>query len=615
MASTKITTGSSFGSAIEYDEKNGKNKKDQKKIAKLPATPDEILAPGFESGRRSRLIGGNLAGSTSSEFAKQFEEIAKQRPDIKKPVHKASMSLKPGERLETHQLIEVSESYLKAMGYGNAPFLIYEHREKPHQHIHLITSKVDFNGEVVSSSFEKVRARKWANEMEEKYDLTRTPLKAREKGLSMVELAQAERKGKPPPKLLLQEIIKQALQMSKNASEFIKLLEDQNISIKARTNEKQEIIGISYGLDGQGFRASNLGTLFTWKGLQKEGLNYKYGRDYKRLEEASERASEKKSGHTKRKSDRVVVYGTQSDVGREDRGVGREKNQTDQERIIGFEEGVGHDQKGIESVSRTATTDKREIERQYGKSEESNTREFQRFGGFAGRETETLRQFGSEEIALQAETEAIASEEFTEQEYKTERIEKPTSEYETEANIPTDLTESTESIRSDGFGLLIPETQSPDITSRFRDNTDSGTVISDGSSGDYRGDNYGNTQRNLDSDPNNLCVSNNKSENDIENNSFDVFGTINLSDVSRSYDGVGRTADQYKFSSLEDLSSNFRESMNRAEETTEKVHVILEEEAEKKMLLAKEIEQKEAEELELEEQEELENERGWDMEM
>ncbi len=112
-----------------------------------------------------------------------------------------------------------------------------------------------------------------------------------------------------------------------------------------------------------------------------------------------------------------------------------------------------------------------------------------------------------------------------------------------------------------------------------------------------------------------MCLSDNKSENDIENSSFDVFSTINLSDVSRSNDGVGTTADQYKFSSLEDLSSNFKESMNRAEETTEKVHVILLEEAEKKMLLAKEIEQKEDEELELEEQEELEDERGWDKEM
>lgn len=181
------------------------------------------------------------------------------------------------------------------MGYADSPYLIAQHREKDHEHIHILTSRVDFNGNVVSNFYDQKRAREWARKIEEKYDLQHTPLKAPERGLSRVEIEQALKNKEPPPKLILQSAIKQTLATHQESSEFVEVLEKKNISILVKTNQEKEILGISFGYAGKKFKGSSLGTNFSWKGLQENGLTYEPQRDYKRLEAASRRSVEGKS--------------------------------------------------------------------------------------------------------------------------------------------------------------------------------------------------------------------------------------------------------------------------------------------------------------------------------
>lgn len=185
MATTKITKGASFKRAAEYDLTNGqKSKADRKIIAALPATPDESIVPGFKAGERARLLATNLTGETPRQLTGRFECVTAQKPAIKEPAHKVAVSAKPGEHLETHQWITVGLNYLKEMGYADSPYIIAQHREKDHEHIHILTSRVDFNGKVISDFCEQKRARKWAMSIEEKYDLQRTPKKHRRQFLA-----------------------------------------------------------------------------------------------------------------------------------------------------------------------------------------------------------------------------------------------------------------------------------------------------------------------------------------------------------------------------------------------------------------------------------------------
>ena len=158
MPTTKITKGKSFLKAVKYDLEKGTNREDQAKIAQLPATQNEAAVEGFAQGQRARLLASNVAGDSPVEIAEEFEKVAALRPGISEPVHKVSINLKPGEHLETRQWLEVGRSYLETMGYKDAPFLIAQHREKDHEHIHIVTSRVDFNGARVPDWLEKKRS-------------------------------------------------------------------------------------------------------------------------------------------------------------------------------------------------------------------------------------------------------------------------------------------------------------------------------------------------------------------------------------------------------------------------------------------------------------------------
>jgi len=73
----KITRGASFRAAMRYalDERHGLDRDHQPEI-----------------------IGGNMAGRTSAELAREFEAVRQQRPDIRKPVEHIALSLSPSDR-------------------------------------------------------------------------------------------------------------------------------------------------------------------------------------------------------------------------------------------------------------------------------------------------------------------------------------------------------------------------------------------------------------------------------------------------------------------------------------------------------------------------------------
>ncbi|MFV0389197.1 MAG: relaxase/mobilization nuclease domain-containing protein [Pyrinomonadaceae bacterium] len=291
MVTTKITKGKSFSSAVNYDLGNGLNKNDQEMIEKLPSTTGDLFAPGFKEGERARLLDTNLSGKSPKDLNSQFKKIAKSQTGVSKPVHKVSVNLKPGEHFESYDWIDVGHSYLKEMGFENSPYMIVQHREKDHEHIHILTSRVDFEGKVVSDSMERRRARSWAKSIESKYDLTKTEEKATEKAVTRTELEQAVKLKKVPARMLLQEHIKKTLMKDQTASQFINLIEERGVSVQTRIGKENKILGISFATENRAFRGSDLGAAFSWNGLLKNGLEYNYERDFEKLKEASRRGS------------------------------------------------------------------------------------------------------------------------------------------------------------------------------------------------------------------------------------------------------------------------------------------------------------------------------------
>jgi hypothetical protein len=315
-------------------------------------------------------------------------------------VHKVSINLKPDEHLETHEWIEVAESYLKEMGFENSPYLVVQHREKDHEHIHIVTSRVDFNGDVISDSFERKRVRTWANCIEEQYNLAITPEKAPQKGLTRIEIEQSIKTKQIPPKLQLQTIIGKTLEQYPETSDFINSLSQQNVSVKFRANDKKEITGVSFAVRGRAFKGTSLGTNFTWNGLQKNGLIYEPERHYARLEESIGRASRKEFAGTE-----ITVGGVRSandddPVARTDkigsRTSGRGKDEGFSASGIESANGIGQNPIGTQTISQRAGADEQFVEKSGGKVGSGNEEKLRRLGQSGGGETQATGQIESE---------------------------------------------------------------------------------------------------------------------------------------------------------------------------------------------------------------------------
>jgi len=119
------------------------------------------------------LITHNLFSASDSprDLAREFRAIAKFRADCSKPVFHASLTLTKDEHLTDEKWMDVSYDFLKKMGFENTPFALVRHADTDFDHIHIIASRVDFDGELISDSHDFRNANRACSLIEKKHGL------------------------------------------------------------------------------------------------------------------------------------------------------------------------------------------------------------------------------------------------------------------------------------------------------------------------------------------------------------------------------------------------------------------------------------------------------------
>jgi hypothetical protein len=294
----KITGGASFAGALEYLTKVKEPKlpeeKEQyrEKLKKAQQAPGEH-APPFKAGERHRVIGGNMSGLTREELAKEFAAIAGQRPDIEKPVHHVSLSVGESDRLSVEQWQEIGERYIREMGYQDAPYVVIQHRDGTHDHVHILASRVDVNGKVVSDWQSKQRAEKVLRGVERDYGLeqTKSSREVERAAPKRGELERFNRTRELSARMELQSHVDLALQDTPTATAFIERLQDSGIEVIPYLHKSGRMTGISFRKGKELMKGSDLGRGFSWPALQRRGLDYHPERDRPAVEAARERSA------------------------------------------------------------------------------------------------------------------------------------------------------------------------------------------------------------------------------------------------------------------------------------------------------------------------------------
>src|SRR6185436_917759 len=204
------------------------------------------------------LIGGTFGSHQSpSQIAHEMREVAGDR--LRKPVFHAVLSLRPGESLSNDQWNEVARRYLSALGYDDTPYVLVRHTNREHDHVHIIASRVRYDGSVVSDRQDRFKGLAAVREL------------SREYGLSM-----GASSGRSILADELRTLIRRAADGKPSVATFLSRLEASGVRVTTHISPRaKKVQGLSFHLDGTTFKGSQLGRELTWSGLQKKlGVRY-----------------------------------------------------------------------------------------------------------------------------------------------------------------------------------------------------------------------------------------------------------------------------------------------------------------------------------------------------
>ena len=321
MAVGKIIKGSHFGAAIRYLVGEGNEPREKE----LPFTKHEGFAPGYEEGKRARLLLSNMSGENAKECTDEFNRMellrggkkreegtqGKKLKELKDPMRHLTFSLKDGETLSTAQWQEVAEKILDKTGFKDAPFLVIQHRDRNHEHIHIVTSRITYGGETVSDSFEKDRLRTIAREIEKEYGLTETPQRAEKKSRTRADKELKERTGEPTMREQIQNQIDELTKQKRSAAELAEELRRGGVFFKPNIQKSGKVVGVSFAKadrDGKvwAFKGSELGQGYKWSELAKK-IDYQPERDKQAFVEAKAEAERAERGEIKQPTPSVIA--------------------------------------------------------------------------------------------------------------------------------------------------------------------------------------------------------------------------------------------------------------------------------------------------------------------
>ncbi|MHB8919441.1 MAG: relaxase/mobilization nuclease domain-containing protein [Halothiobacillus sp.] len=242
-----------------------------------------------------RLLGGNMSGKTPDVLAAEFNVARGLRPDIKKPVWHNSLRLPQGDRLTEAKWVEIADDYMERMGFSELhPRCYVLHDDVAGQHIHIVASRVGFDGVVYLGRNENLESTRQIALLEKFYGLTVTKGREYEPDGSVVkperkkpkkgEIEKAFRTGVKPIRMQLQDALDQILtQAPMSASAFCEALEELGVSVIPNVSTTGKLNGFSFGLEGVVFSGSKLGDRYKLASLKRKGIVYEQARDHQIL--------------------------------------------------------------------------------------------------------------------------------------------------------------------------------------------------------------------------------------------------------------------------------------------------------------------------------------------
>ncbi|CAL1519181.1 relaxase/mobilization nuclease domain-containing protein [Chitinophaga sp. MM2321] len=101
-------------------------------------------------------------------------KTAEKRPSVTSPSLHISLNFAPKEEHPETLLKQIAAEYMDAIGLGEQPYLVYQHHDAGHPHMHIVTLRVRPDGTTIDTyNIGKKKSEPAREKLEEKYNLVR----------------------------------------------------------------------------------------------------------------------------------------------------------------------------------------------------------------------------------------------------------------------------------------------------------------------------------------------------------------------------------------------------------------------------------------------------------
>lgn len=108
---------------------------------------------------------------SAAQLAQSFAPYLIANRNTEKHTLHISLNPDPKDRVSDGKFREMAEEYMREMGYGDQPFVVFKHTDIDRSHIHIVSVCVDGQGRKISDKFEKMRSMAVCRELERKHGL------------------------------------------------------------------------------------------------------------------------------------------------------------------------------------------------------------------------------------------------------------------------------------------------------------------------------------------------------------------------------------------------------------------------------------------------------------
>lgn len=159
------------------------------------------------------------------EKLERFQKLMDLNDRAKTKVIHISLNFHPDDspKLSPEFLQKISDEYMQKIGFSNQPYLVYQHQDAGHPHVHIVSTLIKEEGSRINThNLGKDISEKVRKELEQKYDLVKADKQEQQqkpgKEKSLVENAQKVQYGKSETKRSITNVLDSVIDRYKYTS-------------------------------------------------------------------------------------------------------------------------------------------------------------------------------------------------------------------------------------------------------------------------------------------------------------------------------------------------------------------------------------------------------------